>query len=141
MVQSVSLEISRLVPWIDWSFSRSSGPGGQNVNKVSTRVTLLFDFEACSLLDDAAKRRIRRRLSTRLSSDGRLRVVASRERTQARNRGAAEARLVELLEAALSRRKPRIATKPTGASKRRRIEEKKRTGLRKRERQSRPEIS
>lgn len=118
------------------TFTRSSGPGGQNVNKVSTRVVLLFDFESCSAINEWDKGRIRRRLASRLSRDGRLRVSASRERTQARNRAAAEDRLVELLDAALARRKPRTATRPTGSSVHRRLTDKKRQGHRKRDRRA-----
>ena len=116
-----TLEISTLSPWIEARFSRSPGPGGQNVNKVNTRVTLLFDFSACGELSSAQKKRIGDRLSTRISSDGRLRVVCRRERSQVRNRRAAEARLLELLAEATHEAKTRRPTRPTAGSRERRL--------------------
>jgi ribosome-associated protein len=127
-----------LAPWIEFRATRSPGPGGQNVNKVNTRVTLLFEFAECPLLTAAQKEQIRRRLATRLSADGRLRVTSSRERTQARNRAAAEARLVELLAEATRRPRARRPTRPTAASRRRRLEDKRRRGEIKQERRARP---
>lgn len=127
-------DIERLSPWIEVRFSRSPGPGGQNVNKVNTRATLLFDFASCAKLTDAEKTRIRRRLRTRLSRDGRLRVVSHRERTQRRNRAAAETRLIELLTEMTRRRKVRRATRPTAASRQRRLDAKRRQGELKRRR-------
>ena len=127
-------DIASLSPWIEARFSRSPGPGGQNVNKVSTRVTLLFDFASCPELNDAQKARIRRRLRTRLSRDGRLRVVSHRERTQAGNRAAAETRLLELLTEATRTTRPRRPTRPTDASQRRRLDAKRRRRDTKRQR-------
>ena len=135
------LDIERLRPWIELSFSRSPGPGGQNVNKVNTRVTVLLDFESCDFLNDLQRKRIHDRLATRLSRDGRLRVVSHRERTQTRNRAAAETRLLELLTEALRRRKARVATRPTAASRERRVRSKKQRGDLKRLRQSRPTLN
>lgn len=117
---------------IEFQFARSSGPGGQNVNKVNTRATLLFDFENYPELTAYQRGTLRRKLATRLSRDGRLRVVSQRERTQAGNRRRAVARLNELLADALAVRTPRKKTKPSRASQRRRVEEKKRTGEKKR---------
>ena len=131
-------DVSDLARWIEARFDPASGPGGQNVNKVSTRATLLFDFEACELLTDAQRGRIARCLASRLTRDGRLRVVAQRERTQAANRARAETRLLELLRAALHVARKRTPTRPTAASKRRRLNTKRRRGEIKRQRQSRP---
>ncbi len=128
------LDLASLLPWVEVRFSRSPGPGGQNVNKVNTRVTLLFDIVACTVLTGSDKSRIRRRLTTRLARDGRLRVVCHRERTQAKNRVLAEARLVELLTEAMQKKKPRRPTRPTAASKERRLDAKRRRGETKRQR-------
>jgi ribosome-associated protein len=118
-------EISELAPWIAVAFERSAGPGGQNVNKVSTRASLLFDFETCPLLATGDKYRIRQHLRTRLARDGRLRVVSQRERSQARNRAAAEERLLELLAAALYVAPRRRPTAPTAGSRERRLRQKR----------------
>ena len=133
-----TLEISTLSPWIEARFSRSPGPGGQNVNKVNTRVTLLFDFSACGELSSAQKKRIGDRLSTRISSDGRLRVVCRRERSQVRNRRAAEARLLELLAEATHEAKTRRPTRPTAGSRERRLAGKRKRSAIVRARQRRP---
>jgi ribosome-associated protein len=135
------LAIEELGPWLALRFARSGGPGGQHVNKVSTRVTLLFDFEACELLTPAQRSRIRRNLATRLSRDGRLRVVSRQARTQVGNRTAAAARLIELLRGALTVRTPRRPTRPTPASRERRLEEKHRRSETKRGRQTRPSLA
>ncbi len=135
---TAKLEISLLTPWIEARFSRSPGPGGQNVNKVNTRVTLLFDVAACAALSESQKTRIVDRLRTRMSRDGRLRVVSHRERTQARNRAAAETRLLELLAEATHKPKSRRKTKPTLASRARRLAYKRLRGEVKRQRKSAP---
>jgi ribosome-associated protein len=117
-----------LAPWIEVRYDRTQGPGGQNVNKVSTRATLLFDFEACDLLSETQKDRLRRVLATRRARDGRLRIVAQAARTQARNRSAAVERLIELLAAALYVPRSRKPTRPTAGSRERRLEGKRRRG-------------
>jgi ribosome-associated protein len=114
--------------------SRSSGPGGQNVNKVSTRVTVLLDVAASPGLTDEHKRRIRERLATRVSAEGVLRVSSQRERSQSANREAAEARLIELLREALAEQPPRRPTRVPRAARERRIAGKKLRGARKRDR-------
>ncbi len=130
------LEIKVLQRWIKVRFSRSPKPGGQNVNKVNTRVTLLFDFEECDQLSDTQRRRIRKRFPTRLARDGRLQIVRHRQRTQAQNRQAAEVQLKELLREVMVDEKVRKATRPTLASKKRRIDNKRRQGLLKKKRQA-----
>ncbi len=130
------LDIASLLPWIEVRFSRSPGPGGQNVNKVNTRVTLLFDVSACAALSEAQKGRVRERLRTRMSRDGRLRVVSHRERSQAKNRAAAQIRLTELLTEATRVRKSRRRTQPTLASRERRLDSKRRRGDAKRQRRA-----
>ena len=81
---------------LTFTFTRSPGPGGQNVNKVSTRVTLHFDVNDSPSLTADQKKRVRQKLATRINKDGLLRVVSSKERTQVANRRAAVARFVDL---------------------------------------------
>ena len=106
-------------------FSRSSGPGGQNVNKVNTRVTLLFDVANCDELDARQKEIVKRKLKTRVNSDGVLRVIAQAERTQAGNKRLAVERLQELLSEALKTRKVRKKSKPSKAAVQKRLDDKK----------------
>jgi len=117
--------------YLEYRFTRGGGPGGQNVNKVSTRVTLLYAFEADPRWDVPTVDRLRRKLNTRLSADQRIMVTCSRHRTQGMNRDEALERLGEIVEAALRRPKARHATCPTRASKERRLTAKRRTGERK----------
>ena len=135
------LEIADLASWIEARFDPASGPGGQNVNKVSTRATLVFDFRACQVLSDSERERIAHRCATRLTRDGRLRVVSQQQRTQAGNRALAEKRLLGLLSQALHVHRKRRPTRPTAASQRRRVDAKKRRGDIKRRRQSRPSVN
>jgi ribosome-associated protein len=114
--------------------SRSGGPGGQNVNKVSTRVTLLFDVDASPSLSAEQKTVVRERLATRMSNAGVLHVTSQRHRSQARNREAALERFVELLRWALAEPEQRRPTRPPRAVRERRIAAKKRRGETKRRR-------
>jgi ribosome-associated protein len=117
-----------------FSFSRSGGPGGQNVNKVSTRVTLSFDVGASPSLSADQKRLLRARLGTRMSGEGVLRVVCQATRSQAANREQAIERFAALVAAALKQKKPRRRTRVTAGARERRLEEKKRHGRIKRQR-------
>jgi len=117
---------------LTFSFTRSGGPGGQNVNKVNTRVTLSFDLHASTDLTEEEKGRIVARLGGRVTRDGRLRIVSMRHRTQLANRKAAVERFYELLAAALRPRTIRKATKVPRRAHERRLREKQAAAKRKR---------
>jgi len=119
---------------LEFAASRSSGPGGQHVNKASTRITLRFDLEATEALTPEQKQLVRERLPTRISKQGILSVSAQRERSQSANRQLAVERFAELLREALDVPADRRPTRVPRGAKRRRIEEKKRRGQIKRQR-------
>jgi ribosome-associated protein len=124
------------IPEQEFTFtaSRSSGPGGQHVNKVSSRVTLQFDVAASPSLSEAQKQRIMSRLATRTTKDGVLRVVAQAHRSQAANRRTAVERFATLLREALAETPPRRQTKIPPAVRQRRLTEKRRRGQLKQQR-------
>ncbi len=113
-------------------FIRSSGPGGQNVNKVATAVQLRFDVGRSPNLPDAVRERLMRLAGRRLTGDGVLIIDARRHRTREQNRRDALDRLVALVRKAAIAPTPRKATRPTAASRRRRLEGKQRRGVLKR---------
>ena len=111
---------------IVFEVSTSSGPGGQNVNRVQTRVTLLFDVGESRALSEMDRNQIQERLGTRISKVGILRVRSERHRSQAMNREDATKRFIELLDDALKQDIPRKRTRISRAVKKRRLDDKKR---------------
>lgn len=121
---------------LEYRASRSGGAGGQHVNTSSTRVELLWNLRTTSALDDETRSRVATKLSSRLDSEGVLRVVSSVRRSQVQNREAAEARLVELVRAAMVVPKKRKPTKPSRAAKQTRLDAKRKRSDTKRQRRT-----
>ena len=111
-----------------FTYSRSSGPGGQNVNRVETRVTLLFDVFGSPSLSEEQKRRIASHLATRINKEGILRVISQRHRTREANRRAVTERFEELLTGALRIQRHRRKTRVPRSARRRRLEGKRQRG-------------
>jgi len=109
-----------------FEFSRSGGPGGQHVNKVSTRVDLVFDLSASQSLNDSQKEMIRRALRTRIDASGRIRISARESRSQWQNRQEVVAKFEKLLRRALTVQRRRVPSTPTAGSRERRVAVKKR---------------
>jgi ribosome-associated protein len=122
---------------LEWKFIRSSGPGGQNVNKVASAVQLRFLLPQNTSLPAAVRSRLQRLAGQRLVDDGSILLTARNERSQEQNRRAALERLADLVRAALIEPKIRKKTRPTRASKERRIDTKKRRAGTKRQRSGR----
>jgi ribosome-associated protein len=119
---------------VTFTAARSSGPGGQHVNKVSSRITLYFDILASQSLSATQKQRLLSRLRTRISKDGVLRVVAQKHRSQAANRQAAVARFIELVQEALAPTPPRLPTTPSAVVQERRLQDKRQRSQQKQQR-------
>jgi len=117
-----------------WAAVRSSGPGGQNVNKVSSKVELRFDLEASAALSASAKARLRALARHRLDGDGRILIVSQVTRNQPKNLLDARERLAELIARALVVPKARRATKPSRAAKRARLNDKRANSAKKQNR-------
>jgi ribosome-associated protein len=115
--------------------SRSSGPGGQNINKLNTKVAVILDIKNCDCLDSKQKEIILKKLAARLTKDGRLIVESQKFRTQKANRDSAVRKLCEIIQNALKRPKTRKATKPTTTAVEKRLKQKKLKSDLKRQRQ------
>ena len=122
---------------LDVRVSRSSGAGGQHVNKTSSRVEIFWNIDKSHALTEDQRARLDEKLASRLTSDGSIRVVASDTRSQARNRELAEQRLAELIARSLIVPRKRKPTKPTRAAKEARLDAKRRQSSKKRERSER----
>jgi ribosome-associated protein len=116
---------------LEWTAVKASGSGGQNVNKVASKVELSFDFESTVALPDPAKARLRVLAKNDMDAEGRVLVVSQKTRDQAKNLADAREKLREMILKALVVPKTRKPTKPTKASKKRRVDAKKKVGTKK----------
>lgn len=120
---------------LEFKASRSGGPGGQNVNKVNSKVTVRFDIKASQILTAEEKEVLLHKLASKLSADGVLLVVAQDKRSQLENKTAASARLERMLAQAFVKKKARKATKPTKSAAEKRVNQKKKLSEKKQWRQ------
>jgi ribosome-associated protein len=122
------IPIADIAQELNWKTSRSSGKGGQNVNKVETKVELLWDFNASTLLSDAQKTKITERLTNAINKEGQLSVTCETSRSQLKNKELAIKKLNTQLQKAFAEKKKRLTTKPSKSSVERKLTEKKNRG-------------
>ena len=120
-----------LISACTFSASRSGGPGGQNVNKVNTKIELRFNLNDSTIFSDTQKQRLGIKLKNRINSDGIIVLFESSERSQLKNKQNAIAKFIELIEKALTSPKRRVKTKPTLSSKLKRLDKKKQQSMKK----------
>lgn len=130
---------NQLINEFKFTSSRSGGPGGQHVNKVNSRIELHFDLEESDVFTPAEKRIIKHKLANRINTDGEIFLASGEKRSQWQNKERVIQRFFELVELALTPRKKRIKTKPTKASRIKRIEGKKQLSEKKK-RRKRPDL-
>lgn len=135
MQTTTIIQASDLIDELVFTTSRSSGPGGQNVNKVNSKVTVRWNVTTSGILSEEQRALIKKRLGSKLTKEGALVLSAQDKRSQWQNKEAVMAKLDTLLKKALTRAKKRKATKPTRAAVRKRIAEKKQQGEKKQWRQ------
>lgn len=135
-VVTINSKVSIPASLLEFTFSRSGGPGGQNVNKLNTRVQVSLDVVNCPALNDEQKRTVMRRLANRIDKEGHLQIVCQEYRSQHANRNAAVQRLAELLAEALKPKKRRKPTKPSKSAVEKRLRKKKQQSQKKRLRSS-----
>jgi len=127
-------ELSRVEKELVFKTSRSSGPGGQNINKLNTKVAVILDIKNCDCLDSRQKEIILKKLAGRITKDGRLIVESQKFRTQKANRDYAVEKLCQTIQNALKKPKSRKATKPTATAVEKRLKQKKLKSLLKQQR-------
>ncbi len=135
----VNAEITIPAAELEMSFARSAGPGGQNVNKVSSKAVLRWNVTASPSLPDGVRRRFLQRFGTRVNTAGELVIAADEHREQSRNASACYERVRQMILAVAAPPRRRIKTRPSRAAVERRIQTKQRTGEKKRQRRFRPE--
>lgn len=125
MIHTARVRSKDVTPELEFTASKSGGPGGQNVNKVNSKITLRFNVNGSQLLSEEEKEKIKEKLFNRITNDGELLISAQSKRTQLQNKEAAIIKFNQLMGKAFSRRKFRKATKPTRSSVKKRLKNKK----------------